>query len=67
MDIMSFAFVIAVGAGSGALMLFSFKDPATKGKKAALLVTVLGIIAAPLSLGYLAHCPTLQIAGVNVR
>ena len=56
-----------MGAGSGALLLFSFKDPATKAKKAALLVTVMGIIAAPLSLGYLAHCPTIEIAGVNVR
>ena len=59
--------VTAVGAGSGALLLFMFKDPVTKGRKAALLVFIMGAIGAPFSLGYLAHCSSLEIVGVTVR
>ena len=60
-------YTTAVGAGTGALLLFMFKDPVTKGRKAALLVFIMGAIGAPFSLGYLAHCSTLEIVGVTAR
>ena len=57
----------AVGAAVGAGILFAFKRPETKGKKAALLIFIMGFVSLPFGLGYLAHCPGPQVVGVNIR
>ena len=59
-------FLISIGIGSaiGALSLYFFKNPATKARNAVFIMSAVGL---PFSLGYLAYCPSVEIAGVNIR
>ena len=58
---------IGIGSAIGALSLYFLKNPATKARNAALFVFIMSAVGLPFSLGYLTHCPSVEIAGVNIR
>ena len=58
---------LGFGAATGALVLYFFKNPATKGKNAALFIFIMSVIGLPFAFGYLAYCPSVDIVGVNIR
>ena len=51
----------------GALILYFFKNPATKGKNAALFVFIMSVAGLPFCFGYFVYCPNVEIVGVNIR
>lgn len=57
----------AVGSLIGSLVLFMFKTPQTKGRNAALFVFIMSAAGLPFCAGFFAYCPSIQVAGVNVR
>ena len=56
----------AGGAGviTGALILFCAK---LKGRKVVVMNWVVALLTVPITLAFLVHCPTLELAGVNVN
>ena len=60
-------FSLGIGSAIGALSLYFFKNPATKAKNAALFVFIMSAVGLPFCFGYFAYCPSVEIAGVNIR
>ena len=56
-------FFLGVGVILGGLTIFVLK---IRGKRVALMIMILQVIAVPLSLSFLMSCPTPQIPGVNL-
>ena len=59
--------MLGCGAAIGALTLYFFKNPLTKARNAALFIFIMSAVGLPFSFGYLVHCPSVEIAGVNIR
>lgn len=54
---------VVFGVMGGAIIIYVFK---LKGSRVALLGLIISVCVIPFSLGVLIHCPSTQVAGINV-
>ena len=56
---------VGVGVILGGAIMHFFKNPQTKAKRMALLLCVVSGLALPFILGYLIHCPSIDVVGIG--